>query len=93
MPSTLYVTDSRASVISCSLGTKDQPWKKSRQLSLLLSSIYYSDVEYVDLDLHAYIFLHDHTCLILSVLPDVREVLGRVSTRRPLLQVPKGISG
>lgn len=93
MPSALYVADARASVISCSLGTEAQPWKKSRQLSLLLSAIYYSDVEYVDLYLHTYIFLHDHAYLILSVLPDVREVLGPVSTRRSLPQVPEGVSG
>lgn len=68
-------------------------WKKSRQLSLLLPAIYYSDVEYVDLYLHTYILLHGHAYLILSVFPDVREVLGAVSTRRPLPQVPEGISG
>lgn len=31
--------------------------------------------------------------LILSVLPDVREVLGPVSTCRPLPHVPEGVSG
>ena len=88
----LYVADCRASVI-CSLGTEAQPWKKSGQLSLLLSAISYSDVEYVDLYLYGYLFLHAHAYLILSVLPDVREVLGPVSTCRPLLHVPEGVSG
>jgi hypothetical protein len=84
--------DYRASVI-CSLGTEAQHWKKSRQLILLLSAISYSDAEYVDLYLYSYLFLHDHAYLILSVLPDVREVLGPVSTCKPLLHVPEGVSG
>jgi hypothetical protein len=92
LSSALYVADCRASVI-CSLGTEAQPWKKSRQLSLLLSAISYSDVEYVDLYLYTYLFLFDHACLILSVFPGVRKVLGPVSTCRPLLHIPEGVSG
>jgi len=92
VPSALYVADSRVSVISCSLCTEAQPWNRNRHLNILLSPSS-SVVEYVELYLHACIFLPDHAYLILSVLPDVHEVLGPVSTCRPLPQVPEGVSG